>query len=359
MLTNFGPDLDSVLWLESFLKDQKIPMLIVSHDREFLDQVCNRIVEIEDGCTVSYSGNYSKFLELRQIRLDQWTESYERQMKRVSEEEAWLKSARGNPALATAYKVREAALTSFRNSDEWKSPPPRDRRFRFRFPAGSRSSAVLIEGKNISHGYGTGKTAVLFQNFSFELRRGQRVALVGPNGSGKSSLLRLILGTEEPRSGYVEQGGTSIQTSYYAQDQADTLNPDHSILDSVMEVAGSEVSMTEIRSLLGQFMFKNDDVSRKIKYLSGGEKARVALCRMLLIPANFLVLDEVWHPKYSFVSIFHLCALYSLPTIWILTPVKFLRTPYPHFLERYLLCRMTGTFSARWRQQYLKSRIRS
>lgn len=268
-------------------------MLIVSHDREFLDQVCNRIIEIEDGCTVSYSGNYSKFLELRQIRLDQWSESYDRQMKRACEEEAWLKSAKGNPALAAAYKVRETALTSFRNSDAWKSPPPRERRFRFRFPAGSRSSAVLIEGKNISHGYGTGNSAVLFQDFSFELRRGQRVALVGPNGSGKSSLLRLILGAEEPRFGYIEHGGSSIQTSYYAQDQADTLNPDHSVLDSVMEVAGSEISLTEIRSLLGQFMFKTDDVTRKIKYLSGGEKARVALCRMMLTPANFLVLDEV------------------------------------------------------------------
>lgn len=286
-------DLDSVLWLERFLKDQKIPMLIVSHDREFLNQVCNRIIEIEDGCTVSYTGNYSKFLELRQIRLDQWSESYERQMKRVNEEEAWLKSARGNPVLAAAHKAREAALTTFRRSDAWKSAPPREKRFRFRFPTGPRPSAVIVEGKSVTHGYGMGDTSILFQNFSFEFRRGQRIALIGPNGSGKSSLLRILLGAEEPRSGYIVYGGSNIQTAYYAQDQADTLNPDHSVLDSISEIAGSDISITEIRSLLGQFMFKNDDVHRKINCLSGGEKARVALCRMMTTPANFLVLDEV------------------------------------------------------------------
>jgi ATP-binding cassette subfamily F protein 3 len=268
-------------------------MIIVSHDREFLDQVCNKIVEVEDGKTISYNGNYSKFLELRRIRLDQWKEKYERQMKYVQEEEKWIKSAKSNPALLNSWKTKEVALEKLKLSDDWIPTPPKDRRFRFRFPVGPRSSAIVVEGRNLSHGYGDGKYSVLFEKINFDIERGLRVGFLGPNGSGKSTLLRLIMGMEDPKSGYVEYGGNNIVASYYAQNQADLLNLEHTVLDAVMEVAPDDMSLTDIRGLLGQFMFKGDDVDKKINFLSGGEKARVALCKMMLTPANLLILDEV------------------------------------------------------------------
>jgi ATPase subunit of ABC transporter with duplicated ATPase domains len=285
-------DLESIVWLEKFLRNQNIPMIIVSHDREFLDQVCNKIVEVEDGKTVSYEGNYSRFLELRRLHLDQWRQKFDKQMKLVHEEELWIKSAKNNPSLSTILKSKIVALENFKKSSEWISAPPKDKKFRFRFPLGKRSAAIVVVGKNLSHGYGSGKYCTLFQNVNLNVERGRRVGFVGPNGSGKSTLLRLIMGMETPKSGYVEYGSDNVVASYYAQSQADMLDLESSVLDSVANFAPEDMSITDIRGLLGQFMFKGDDVEKKIKMLSGGEKARVALCRMLLTPANLLILDE-------------------------------------------------------------------
>lgn len=268
-------------------------MIIVSHDREFLDQVCNKIVEVEDGKTVSYEGNYSRFLELRRLHLDQWRQKFDKQMKLVHEEELWIKSAKNNPSLSTILKSKIVALENLKKSSEWISAPPKDKKFRFRFPVGKRSAAIVVVGKNLSHGYGSGKYCTLFQNVNLNVERGRRVGFVGPNGSGKSTLLRLIMGMETPKSGYVEYGSDNVVASYYAQSQADMLDLESSVLDSVANFAPEDMSITDIRGLLGQFMFKGDDVEKKIKMLSGGEKARVALCRMLLTPANLLILDEV------------------------------------------------------------------
>lgn len=286
-------DLDSVTWLEGFLKNQNIPMVIVSHDREFLDQVCNKIVEVEDGAAISYSGNYSKYLELRRARLDAWREKYDKQMRFVQEEEKWIRNAKNDESLAPSIKTKEIALEKLRASEAWIHPPPKDRKFRFRFPTVSRASAVVVEGRKLGHGYGEGKYQTLFKNVNFDVERGARIGFVGPNGSGKSTMLRLIMGFENPREGYVELGGSNIVASYYAQNQADSLNLEDSVLDTLMNGAPEDMTATDVRGLLGQFMFKGDDVYKKIRSLSGGEKARVALCKMMLTPANLLVLDEV------------------------------------------------------------------
>mmetsp|Transcript_28500 Transcript_28500/g.47893 ORF Transcript_28500/g.47893 Transcript_28500/m.47893 type:complete len:908 (-) Transcript_28500:261-2984(-) len=285
-------DLDSVIWLEEFLTQQNIPMVVVSHDREFLDRVCNKIVDVEDGVTVSYKGNYSKFLEQKRLRISQWRDKYEKQNRYVKDEEKWIKKARNDESLAPQVKARENALEKLRNSEDWVEPPPRDRKFRFRFPEPPRCGEKVLEAEGLAHGYGEGKYKVLFKDVDLYVDRGNRIGFIGPNGSGKSTMMRILFGQEEAQKGFAEFGSNSVVANYYAQNQADALDLNLSVLETVQHNAPSDISLTEIRTLLGQFMFKGDDVNKKVRVLSGGEKARVALCKMMLEPANLLLLDE-------------------------------------------------------------------
>lgn len=285
-------DLDSVIWLEDFLIKQSIPMIIVSHDREFLDKVCNKIVDVEEGVTVSYTGNYSKFLESRSARLLEWKNKYEKQTKYVLEEEKWIKKANNDPALAQQANAKKAALEKFKAADEWVERPPKDKKFRFRFPPAPRCGENVLEAEGLGHGYGTGKYKTLFKDVEFSVQRMNRVGFVGPNGSGKSTLLKLVMGLEDPLHGFTEFGSQSVEPAYFAQNQADELDPFMTVLETMQEIAPMDFKTTEIRSLLSQFMFKGDEVDKKISVLSGGEKARVALCKMMLTPANLLLLDE-------------------------------------------------------------------
>lgn len=285
-------DLDSVFWLEDFLRSQSIPMVIVSHDREFLDKVCNKIVDVEDGRTVSYDGNYSTFLIERRRRLATWRDQYEKQNKFVKEEEKWIKKNSNNEQMSQQVKNREMALKKLKGGDEWIEMPPKDRKFRFRFPPTPRCGESVIESQGLGHGYGTGKHQTLFKDVNFSVQKGNRIGFVGPNGSGKSTLMRIIMGGEEPREGWSEFGSANVVSQYFQQNQADALDLDETVVEAVKKDAPLDFGLTEIRALLGQFMFKGDDVNKKIRVLSGGEKARVALCKMMLTPANLLCLDE-------------------------------------------------------------------
>jgi len=286
-------DLDSVYWLEDFLQKQSIPMVIVSHDREFLDRVTNKIVDVEEGKTVSYNGcNYSRFLQQRTTRLDLWRDKYEKQTRYIKEEEAWIKKAKNDPNMAQQTKAKESALEKFKEDEDFVKPPPKDKKFRFRFPASPRCGDSVLEIVKLSHGYGNREENMLFNNVELQVQRGDRVGFVGPNGAGKSTLMRIISGEEDPKQGYAEFLSKNVQFNYYEQNQADTLDLTKTVLETVMDGAPSDYSMTDIRSLLGQFMFKGDDVDKVLRVLSGGEKARVALCKMMLMPANLLLLDE-------------------------------------------------------------------
>ena len=267
-------------------------MIIVSHDREFLDQVCNRIVDVEDGKTVSYKGNYSKFLKNRAERLATWKDKYDKQMKFVREEEKAIKKMRNDPNMSQQMKNRQQSLVKLKEGAEWVQQPPKDKRFRFRFPPAPRCGTSVVEAEGLTHGYGTGRHETLFKDVSFRVDKGNRIGFVGPNGSGKSTMLRLVLGAEEPKAGYSEFGGSNVFANYFAQNQADSFDLSRTVLETVQDGADSDFSLTEIRTLLSQFMFKGDDVNKKLEVLSGGEKARVALCRMMLTPANLLLLDE-------------------------------------------------------------------
>ena len=177
-------DLDSVIWLESFLQRQSLPMLVVSHDREFLDQISTKIVDIEEGRTVTYLGNYSHYLTQRRDRLAQWRERYEKQQRHIKEEEQYIKKAHGDPTLMHVAKSKEAALRKLRASPDYVHCPPRDRKFRFRFPTPPRCGENVLEASGLSHGYGEGRYEVLFEGVDVQVNRGDRIGFIGPNGSG-------------------------------------------------------------------------------------------------------------------------------------------------------------------------------
>lgn len=159
-------------------------MVIVSHDREFLDRVCNKIVDVEEGVTVSYSGNYSRFLDAKKARLAVWREQYEKQTRYIKEEEKWIKKSKTIPSMAQQVTAKEMALEKFLKSEELIQPPPRDKKFRFRFPPAPRCGQNVLETSKLGHGYGTGHDSLLFDDVEIQVDRGERVGFVGPNGAG-------------------------------------------------------------------------------------------------------------------------------------------------------------------------------
>jgi len=286
-------DLESVEWLEKFLVQQNIPMVIVSHDREFLDQVATKIVDVSEGVCSTYQGNYNRFLKLKALKLDAWESAYGNQQKKIKEERQWINANKNKAQTASSRAQREAKLEKLlkgEGSEELVSKPPRgDRKFRFRFPPPPRSAGVdeVAYIDEFSHGYGP---RTLFENVDLVIESKDRVAFLGPNGAGKSTLLRCLVGKEQPLQGTAGVG-SSVVCNYFEQNQADAMDVEDSVM-GVIEKASTVESYEQLRALLGQFLFKGDEVEKKISQLSGGEKARVALCRMMLQPCNLLVLDE-------------------------------------------------------------------
>jgi len=282
-------DLESVEWLETFLKNQNLPMVIVSHDREFLDRVCNKIVDCEAGTTTSYDGNYSRFLKLKKQRMDSWQSAYNNQQKKIKEDQSWINKFKTDSSKSSQIKSRQRAIEKLQSGPDFVQKPPQPGKpFRFRFPPAPRCDGELVDFKDMSHGY-NGQMLVEDVDLGFET--GDRVAFLGPNGAGKSTLLRLLVGQEEPVKGSVKKGGDNVIINYFEQNQADALDLEKTVLETIEEVSSGQ-SYTDLRKLLGQFLFKGETVHKMVGNLSGGEKARVALCRMMLQPCNVLVLDE-------------------------------------------------------------------
>mmetsp|Transcript_11305 Transcript_11305/g.16106 ORF Transcript_11305/g.16106 Transcript_11305/m.16106 type:complete len:856 (+) Transcript_11305:207-2774(+) len=284
-------DLESVEWLEAFLRQQNIPMIIVSHDREFLDQVCTKIVDAEGGICTEYDGNYSRFLGLKKSRMDSWNAAYKAQEKKIKEERQWINKFKVKQPQAV--KQREAKLKKFMSSDDFvKKPPHFGKPFRFRFPDAPRLSPEVAEVRHLTHAYRNGETEnKLFDDCELFVEKGDRIAVVGPNGSGKSTLLRFMLDREAADEGEAKIVGANVVTNYFEQNQADALDLEKTVVQTI-QGASSDQSYNELRALLGQFLFKGDAVEKKVKFLSGGEKARLSLACMMLTPANLLILDE-------------------------------------------------------------------
>ncbi|MFN7254252.1 MAG: ABC-F family ATP-binding cassette domain-containing protein [Microcystis sp.] len=278
-------DLETIEWLEKFLKDLTTPMVIVSHDREFLDRLCTKIVETERGVSTTYLGNYSAYLQQKYEQQSAQLSAYERQQKEREKQQAFVDRFRASATRSTQAKSREKQLEKV---EKIEAPIADVRTLKFQFPPAVRSGREVVTIKNIVHIY---DDKILFLGANLEIERGDRVAFLGPNGAGKSTLLRLIVGLEAPTEGSIEIGKHNVIPSYFEQNQAEALDLTKTVLNTIHDEV-PDWKDVEVRSLLGRFLFSGETVLKKVESLSGGEKARLALAKMLLAPANLLILDE-------------------------------------------------------------------
>ncbi|MCP9829031.1 ABC-F family ATP-binding cassette domain-containing protein [Synechococcus sp. L2F] len=278
-------DVETIQWLEGYLVAQPVPIVVVSHDRTFLDRICNQIVETERGISRTYLGNYSQHLEQKALEREATQAAFERQQKELAGQQAYIDRFRASATRSTQAKSREKLLEKVERIEaplEGVSGPS------FQFPPAPRSGRQVALIEDMSHSYGN---RILFLGAGLEVERGDRIAFVGPNGAGKSTLLRLVMGLEPVDEGIARLGDHNVVPGYFEQNQAEALDLEKTVIDTLFE-AVPDWTQTQVRSLLGSFCFSNDAVFKQVGQLSGGEKARLALALMLLTPCNLLILDE-------------------------------------------------------------------
>ena len=278
-------DLETIEWLETYLKSLTIPMVIISHDREFLDRLCTSIVETERGVSTTYLGNYSAYLAQKEESKAAQLSTYERQQKELAKQQTFVDKFRASATRSTQAKSREKLLAKV---ERIEAPTADLRGLQFQFQPAPRSGREVVTIAEMTHMYGD---KILFLDASLEIESGDRIAFVGPNGAGKSTLLRLITGSEKPEDGIVRLGAHNVLPGYFEQNQAEALDLSKKVMDTIHDEV-PDWTNEEVRTLLGRFLFSGDAAFKKVEALSGGEKARLALAKMLLQPANLLILDE-------------------------------------------------------------------
>ena len=278
-------DMATIEWLEGYLNEINVPLVVISHDRTFLDRVCNQIVETERGISRSYLGNYSQHLEQKLLEREASQSAFERQQKELASQQAYIDRFRASATRSTQAKSREKLLDKVERLD---APVESVQGPSFQFPTAPRSGRQIALIENLTHYYDDN---ILFLDANLEVERGDRIAFVGPNGAGKSTLLRLVMGLEQPSEGEARLGEHNVVAGYFEQNQAEALDLSKTVINTLFE-AVPDWTQTQVRSLLGNFCFSNDAVFKEVGKLSGGEKARLALALMLLSPCNLLVLDE-------------------------------------------------------------------
>jgi ATP-binding cassette subfamily F protein 3 len=276
-------DIEARDWLEQYLSNYPHAFVLISHDRYFLDVTVSKIAEIWNKRVYFYTGGYSKYETQKAERRAQLEAAYKNQRERIEALEAFISRFRYQATKARQVQSRIKELEKIERIEV----PPDEKAIHFRFPQPKPSGRIVAEFRDVSKSYGAKH---VFSNATFHIERGDRIALVGVNGAGKSTLIKLLSGEEPVLSGeYVL--GHNVETDYFAQDQYKALNPESTILDDLGSVA-PRASNTELRTILGSFLFSEDDVFKRIGVLSGGERNRYALARMLMMPGNFLLLDE-------------------------------------------------------------------
>ncbi len=276
-------DLESIIWLEQFLRDYKGALLMTSHDREFMNRLVSKIAEIDAGEIISYSGNYDFYERERTIRETNQQAAFARQQAMLAKEQRFIDRFRTHAAKAAQVQSRIKALDKVEKIEL----PKRRVVVQFDFKTPSRSGDQVVVMEDLKKAYGS---RVIYDGFSLTVRRGERWAVMGRNGAGKSTLLKMIAGATDPDSGTVRLGA-SLNMGYFAQQSLDVLAADLTVLEQLQRDFPTD-SLGSLRSLAGAFQFSGEDVDKRIKMLSGGEKSRLAMARMLFNPPNFLVLDE-------------------------------------------------------------------
>jgi ATPase subunit of ABC transporter with duplicated ATPase domains len=276
-------DIESIIWLEQFLKSFAGALLMTSHDREFMNRLVSKIAEIDSGEIVSYTGNYDFYDRERTIREANQQAAFARQQSMLAKEQRFIDRFKTHAAKAAQVQSRIKALDKI---EKLELPKKRQVvRFDFRVPMRSGEMVAVIEDLDKSYG-----PRVIYKGFSLTIRRGERWAVMGRNGAGKTTLLKMIAGASEPDAGSVRLGA-SLNMGYFAQQSLDVLDPDLTVIEQLQNDFPQD-ALGSLRSLAGAFQFSGDDVDKKIRSLSGGEKSRLAMARMLYNPPNFLVLDE-------------------------------------------------------------------
>ena len=276
-------DIESIQWLESFLSTRANAVVLVSHDRAFIDNVTTRTIEISLGRIYDYQVNYSRYVVLRQERLEQQMRAYENQQKQIQDTEAFIERFRykATKSVQVQSRIKQLAKLERVEVDEVDTS-----RLNLKFPPAPRSGDYPIIAEGVGKNYGS---HVVFSNATFTIKRGEKVAFVGKNGEGKSTLVKCIMG-EIPYTGTLKIGH-NVKIGYFAQNQASLLDESITVFDTIDRVAVGDIR-TKIRDILGAFMFGGESSDKKVKVLSGGEKTRLAMIRLLLEPVNLLILDE-------------------------------------------------------------------
>ncbi len=278
-------DLETIEWVEQYLKGLNIPMVIVSHEREFLDRLCTKIVETERGVSSTYIGNYSDYLQQKSLSREIQENTYQRQQKEIQKQQEFVDRFRASATRSTQAKSREKQLEKMEVVD---APVANVKTLRFEFPPAPTSGREVVIIKDLVHTY---EDKILFLGANLVVEKGDRIAILGPNGAGKSTLLRMIMNLEQPSEGIIQIGKHNVIPGYFEQNQAEALDLTKRVFDTVYDEV-PDWTNTKVRSLLGRFLFSGETVFKKVEGLSGGEKARLALLKMLLKPANLLILDE-------------------------------------------------------------------
>ncbi len=278
-------DLDAVEWLENFLKDYKGCLFIISHDRFFLDVVTNKIFELINHKVEEYEGNYSAYIKERELRKASRLKQYEIQQKEIERQEAIIERFRAYNR-EKSIKQAESREKALDKIEVIEKPNFDQRAARISFKTRIRSGNNVLKVESLSKSFGNNR---LFSNINFEIKRGERVALIGPNGTGKTTLFKIILEKINPDEGKILKG-INVNIGYYDQEQSD-LDESKTIVDEIWDVY-PDMTQTRLRTILGAFLFKGEDVFKSIKLLSGGEKSRVALIKLILSESNLLLLDE-------------------------------------------------------------------
>ena len=278
-------DLETIFWLEEYLSSLKIAVIIISHDRYFLDKICKKIIFVDRGTSEIYNGNYSFFVEQKSLNEESQNKAYQLQQKEIELQKRYIDRFRASATRSSQAKSREKQLKKI---SKIEAPIAKSKSPVFNFPECPRSGKLVLNIKNLSHSF---EDKILFLDINLKISSGEKIAILGPNGCGKSTLLKIIMKKISPEIGEINLGKHNIITSYYEQNQAEALSLEERVIDLICNKS-PEWSQKKVRTFLGGFGFQNETVFKYIKQLSGGEKARLALALMIINPSNFLLLDE-------------------------------------------------------------------
>jgi ATP-binding cassette subfamily F protein 3 len=282
-------DLEALLWLQDYLTRYPGGLLVISHDRAFLNALCNGILELRGATLHKYTGNYDDYLAQKDARHEQMLALFKSQQREIAHQQKFVDRFGAKASMATRAKSKEKHIERLK-AEAVESPEEALARINFKFPQPARSGLKVVDLKGIDQAYGD---HVVYRDLNFQAERGEKIVLVGPNGAGKSTLLK-ILADAVPTSAGTRELGANVTLGYFAQNRADNLILNATVFDNVMELRTQANNLTEqkVRAILGAFLFRKDDVFKKVSVLSGGEKSRLALARLLVDPPNLLLMDE-------------------------------------------------------------------